>query len=414
MSTEKKSLRERVAALKASKQKAAKENKTRVASAWTIAKTMLPQAPSDVQFKLASSLLGNSTLVLTAMLRQTAINAHYTKLAEKFEQIHKVELNEACEDPSFLEKMKKEVEKELKGEAKSASAECVCEGKGCENCKKTAGPETEDAPLVEEKHEEEIHDEGLPPVEEEVHDEEMPPLDEEVPPTEGAGEPIPDEKKEELKEKIDALEADVEALELAVENEEELDFSKIFDEEGMEEKTSDLANENDHNPEDVVDSEDFFGPSDAKSMESALNSEGMDFAGHDDLAGYFHTAGDESAGMDSLLADSKVAGDKVLLPGEMGEDLLDEAGVTDAEKDHEDSILYEVLSGVKGDKFEPTGFERETEPKLEMPKAASTKKIPAGKKPLRSLGDVKIASDDRSKDQRMLSALVFPDDQGSW
>ena len=90
MAEDRKSLKERLASIRETKQSTHKEAKIRVASAWTLAKSLLPTAPNEIQYKLASSLLANSTKSLTAMLRQTAINAHYTKVAEKFEQVHKV------------------------------------------------------------------------------------------------------------------------------------------------------------------------------------------------------------------------------------------------------------------------------------------------------------------------------------
>ena len=119
--TKQPSLKEKLAEAKNKREAITKEAKTRVASAWTIAKTMLPGAPADVQKSFAASLLTNtSTKALKAALRQTAINAHYTKLAETFKEVHKVELNDLLEDPSILKAEKKSVESELKGEAKAA------------------------------------------------------------------------------------------------------------------------------------------------------------------------------------------------------------------------------------------------------------------------------------------------------
>jgi len=69
------------------------------------------------------------------MLRQTAKNAHYSKLADKFESVHKKTLNDHLEDPSVLASLKSEVEKELKGEPKSAA------GKTADD-RKDAGPQT--------------------------------------------------------------------------------------------------------------------------------------------------------------------------------------------------------------------------------------------------------------------------------
>src|ERR1700739_930285 len=125
------SLKEKLAEVKNKREAISKEAKTRVASAWTIAKTMLPTAPAEVQKSFAASLLNSSTKGLKAALRQTAINAHYTKVAETFKEVHKVELNDLLEDPSVLNAEKKAVEKEIKGEAKSASPKVADDRKEC-------------------------------------------------------------------------------------------------------------------------------------------------------------------------------------------------------------------------------------------------------------------------------------------
>ena len=119
--TTKPSLKEGLASQKSKREAIKKEAQSRVASAWTIAKTMLPTAPAPIQKAFASSLLANPTKVLTAALRQTAVNAHYTKFAEEFKKVHKVELNDLMEDPSVLSKEKSAVESEIKGEAKAAA-----------------------------------------------------------------------------------------------------------------------------------------------------------------------------------------------------------------------------------------------------------------------------------------------------
>jgi len=120
--TTKPSLKEGLASQKSKREAIKKEAQSRVASAWTIAKTMLPTAPAPIQKAFASSLLANPTKVLTAALRQTAVNAHYTKFAEEFKKVHKMELNDLMEDPSVLSKEKSAVESEIKGEAKAAAA----------------------------------------------------------------------------------------------------------------------------------------------------------------------------------------------------------------------------------------------------------------------------------------------------
>src|SRR5208337_1614065 len=123
-----------------------------VAAAWTIAKTMLPSAPADVQKSVAANLLSNPTKVLNAMLRQTAKNAHYSKAAESFarvhdidlaefakkaEAVHKTELNDLLEPSSVLSSEQKSVASELKGEPKNAA-----ESKTADD-RKDAGPQTE-------------------------------------------------------------------------------------------------------------------------------------------------------------------------------------------------------------------------------------------------------------------------------
>lgn len=403
---EKTNLQERIAALRASKQAGnSKELKTRVASAWTLAKSLLPTAPSDVQMKMASSLLVNSTQALKASLRQTAINAHYTKLAEKFEQIHKVELNEFLEDESLLNKLKGELERELKGEAKNASA------KTADEIPPMDAP-AEDVPPVDNNMDAPAGD--VPPVEGAPVDD-MPPA-EDVPPVDETA--IPDAKKEELLEKIDNLEADVNALEESIESEEEIDFAKVFDNDTMSDKVDSLANEGDDlgaefGEEDMADmggeegeEEDllieadggasFF--SDTEALEGQLD-------GDDDVtdpSSFFTTASrHDISAMDTLLASpKKAAKEEVVERGEMTQELLDEAGVADAEADHEDVILFEVLKTIKPEKYDP-GTKRDTEPKLQ--KSANTRSSST----IRSLGNVRTAS---SKDQQKLASLVFPDD----
>src|SRR5271156_4587444 len=129
------SVTEKLAEVKSKREGIRREAQQRVAAAWTIAKTMLPTAPAEVQKHAASNLLLNSTKVLNAMLRQTAKNAHYSKLAETFKNVHKTELNEFLTEGEDLQSLKKSVEAEVKGDAKSA-------GKVADD-RKDAGPQTE-------------------------------------------------------------------------------------------------------------------------------------------------------------------------------------------------------------------------------------------------------------------------------
>ena len=125
-------VKEKLAEVKSKRDSIKKEAQQRVAAAWTIAKTMLPSAPAEVQKSAASNLLSNSTKVLNAMLRQTAKNAHYTKIAE---EVHKKEMNDLMAPSSELTTEQHAVTSELKGEAKNA-------GKTADD-RKDAGPQDE-------------------------------------------------------------------------------------------------------------------------------------------------------------------------------------------------------------------------------------------------------------------------------
>src|SRR5208282_1305091 len=125
------------AELKTKRETIKKEAQVRTAAAYTIANTMLPGAPVEKRQAFAASLLqGNDTKALVAALRQTAINAHYSKVAEQFKEVHKVELNDLLEDPSVLKSERSAVEKEIKGDAKSATSKKADD-------RKDAGPQTE-------------------------------------------------------------------------------------------------------------------------------------------------------------------------------------------------------------------------------------------------------------------------------
>src|SRR5271157_5293284 len=130
------SVQEKLAEVKTKREAIKREAQQRVAAAWTIAKTMLPTAPAEVQKSAASSLLQNSTKILNAMLRQTAKNAHYSKLAETFKNVHKQELNEFLTEGEDLSSLKSSVAKELSGDPKNAAAKAADD-------RKDAGPQTE-------------------------------------------------------------------------------------------------------------------------------------------------------------------------------------------------------------------------------------------------------------------------------
>jgi len=298
------SLIEKLAEVKTKREAITKEAKTRVAAAWTIAKTMLPTAPVEFQKAFASNLLQNKTSVLKATLRQTAINSHYTKIALEAKKT----LNEGAEgeDKAATAAIKKEMsgkpinaatkvaddtkecgkqpakyddgragsdtkgdlskidagkagdrdadtvnksEGEKKASAKKAAA---CEGadcKGCENCSKTAAPE--DTPPAAPPAEA-----PMPPAPEAAEapaeDGGMPPMDEGALPEEGAPEATGQDLKVEgdteiIKEKVDEALGAIKSLEteLLGEQNEEPDFGGVMDGEELEGEGDELMGEGD-------------------------------------------------------------------------------------------------------------------------------------------------------------------------
>ena len=132
MPNDQKPLKERIAALKAKRNEISREAKVRVASAYTVAKTLAPKAPAEIQSVIASALLTiPDTKVLVAAVKQSAVNNYYTKIAEELRDIHKVEMNDLLEKPEVLSKMKSEVESELKGGPKSAAAKTADDRTEC-------------------------------------------------------------------------------------------------------------------------------------------------------------------------------------------------------------------------------------------------------------------------------------------
>lgn len=415
-------LRNRIAArLKEKKSgKAKKSAQQRVAAAWVIAKTMLPGAPVEAQEKLASSLVSAGTRILTAALKQTAINANYTKLAEKLEDVHKISLNDLMENESLLSKLEKEVAKELKTEdpTKIAKAKKADEG--------------DTAPAADEL-----------PAEDVEAPTEMPG---ELPPPPEASEPtspvIPAENKVELHNKIDQAEEAISDLEREIMNtqESELNIEAAFNDEVAGQKKMNLAHEEDvHDeqfevdvdwdddsefiPDPAADEESkeedgFFGPSSVESMEASLEGgeEGMDEASVSDAAQFFASVDDSNE--DQLGAQMRRASEMpVVKPGEVAKEFeADFPEDRDFDTDHEDSILAELLGGLD----EPEMIQkRDTQPELETPKAAKAKAKAAsiapktvvrqkGGKPVKSLGDVSTSK--MSSESEMIAKALFGDE----
>lgn len=487
--TDKPSLKEKLAEVKSKREAIKKEAQKRVAAAWTIAKTMLPDAPPEKQKAAAVAFLQMATPVLNAMVRQTAKNAHYTKLAETFKQVHKVELNDLMEDPSVLNAEKKAVESEIKGEPKNAAAEktaddrkdagpqpetyddgrgagsskhtepkemdaggaakrpentvnkseggdkvasahkeaCDCKSCGC-GSKKADGDKTADekcadckdgkmcakhasadpkaaAEKKEDKKEAAVSkkaDEPLPdmpaegapapdapgdapapdapPAEEPPA--ELPPAEE--PPAEGdsAAEVLTDEKKMLVEEKIEEAQEAISALEKEILEEsaegEELDYSKIFDEENMDEKVSSLANEGEKQADGDGNGEEYFAPSASGALEASLDEPQM--ASMDD---FFSLKGSDSDPLAHLIAgEIKSAADVAgvdIVPSSTGEaaNHFESESATgesrDNESDHDGDLFAEAIEDAKA---EDGGFKRVKQDEtneLEAPKAAKAK-----------------------------------------
>jgi hypothetical protein len=368
-------LRERLAALKSKKIAASKEAKVKVASAWTVAKTLLPGAPNEVQFKLAKSIIALDTKILKACVKQAAVNAYWAKFAEDMEAAG-APLNIFVDDPSMIEKLKKELKTELQGDAKNASTKKQADGEVPE-VEIPAGAESKsEAPKVAD-YEDPAEKQSELDAEEKVH----------------------------LHEKIEVAENAIEQLEHEImdgENE-ELDISGIFD--NTDEKVDSLANEGDNlfGEEPDLSSEDTHGPSDTASLEEALNDTDTDTVGISEAADFFSQASEKDTDDFSDLF-TTAAEDAEVKAGEAADYFISNGvdhNVTDAEEDHDGDLIFEVMMDLKPKTFETS---RQTEPKLETPKAASAKRNPS--KPIRSLGHVSVDG----QEQAMLAKLVFPDD----
>jgi hypothetical protein len=331
--TSKPSIKDRIAAIKQKRAEAInKEAQTRVASAWTVAKTLLPTAPASVQKKLAESLLANSTKALKVICCQTAKNAAYQKTCEAIAEHHKVTMNALMENPSVLSKEKSAVESELKGSPVNASVDKKADDT------KDAGPQPPTYPADKRsepagmeagnaaKREEQTIDKTMddqkvsvgkeaaakkacatcgedhlegeckmaskktaaPPFEDPAAAAAPPPVDA-APPVEGGEGELPppgdlppdtedngateevvaDEEKLEVVEQIDEVIQDIEHIKDEIEdNSEELNLETIFDNENLEEKEASLANNNVTAGE--GDSEEGFFPSSAQSMEASV------------------------------------------------------------------------------------------------------------------------------------------------
>lgn len=387
----KSTLKDRLAALKAKKATVTvKEAKVQVVAAWTLAKTVLPNAPAEVQQKFASAIVGLDSKILRASVKQAAVNSYWSKFAEEMEH-DGCGLNKFLEDESLLNRLKSEIKKEFSGKPVNASEEAVFE------VKDVPGEGEYEAPKVGSEKKADYED---PQEEQKKEDEQV---------------------KVDLSDQIADAETAVNSLEdeIKEEGEEELDFDKMF--EHTDEKLDSLANEGDfdgvfgeegegHGEEGeghegiIIDIEHDMAPSDSGDLEEAMD--GLDQVELSDAAEFFsHAAGEEDDFQD--LFESKSKNDSEVDMGEAAEFFSNSAVSGEdfgSEQDHEDDLIYSVMMQIKPETYKT---QRDTEPHLEEPKkakAASSKKNPS--KPIRSLGHVTAAA----AEQDMLAKLVFPDD----
>jgi hypothetical protein len=384
-------LKDRLAALKAKKATVTvKEAKVQVVAAWTLAKTVLPTAPTEVQQKFASAIVGLDSKILRASVKQAAINSYWSKFADEMEQ-DGCGLNKFLEDESMLDRLKSEIKKEFSGKPVNAALEAPHEAQD------VPGEGEYEAPKVGSEKKADYED---PQEEQKKEDEQV---------------------KVDLSDQIADAETAVNSLEdeIKEEGEEELDFDKMF--EHTEEKLDSLANEGDfdgvfgeegeaHEEGEgeghegiIIDIEHDMAPSDSASLEKAMD--GLDQVELSDAADFFsHAAGEEDDFQDLFESPSKES------EVDMGEaaDFFSNDAVSGedfgSEQDHEDDLIYSVMMQIKPETYKT---KRDTEPHLEEPKkakAAASKKNPS--KPIRSLGHVTTAS----AEQDMLAKLVFPDD----
>jgi hypothetical protein len=435
---EKSPIKERIAAAKQAQEvvtAASKEARVRTVCAWTIAKTMLPKAPAEVQQHLASALLSASTKVLKAALRQTAINAHWSKFAETYESVHKKDLNDLMSPESELNKEKSAVTTEVKGDAKNAGkvaddrkdagpqpdkyedgrkgsepkemdasksesrpADSVDKSEGSEKEQKSvsAAAKKADSKCAEcgkvgckEHVVSKKADEGdAAPVEAAPEAEEAPveeaPAAEEVPTEEAAPAPeeeaatmLTEEKKEQVSEQIAEAQQAIQNIEETIleEGQEELDLNSIFSQ--PEDKVDSLANEGEEMEEGMDEmggGEDFFGPSEEGEMAASMDNNSNEMSGM-----FASVEGDDS--MATLFASYKEAtsvdGVDVVpsFTGEAANHFESElkGDDRDSESDHTGDIWAELIEDQKPEDSGQKRIKEDQQPVMETPKAAAKK-----------------------------------------
>lgn len=364
----------------------------RTAAAWTMAKTLLPQASPKAQMHLASALVAAPTSILAAAFRAVARMAFKTKQAEAFEGGVKQELNVFVENPGLLETLKNELERELKAKDPLKTA-----------ARKKADPGTLDGPAGPPALNAPVDGPGadVPPVD--AAPPATPPMDdpsasEPLPPPAlpAAGEPIPGNEGNDLgggaadgglMDKIQQTESQIEDIEsdLSEAEDESLDLAALFNPEVQAQNADNLANEGEEfDEDDAVDGGDEFGPSSTEDMMDKDDFGGDHTSDHD----YFKGASLNDP-MASLFG--KQAGAEVdVKEGDMLSHFkTDLAGDTrNNESDHESDLLTDVLLSLD----QPTRTEkRDTAPKFETPVPPQGKSAVVQSRPASQIAKEKAA-----------------------
>ena len=342
----------------------------RVIAGYTMAKTLLPQADTAIQAKFAAALIQAPTNLVTAAFREVALLAAKAKQASDFEGGMKTELNVILEKPELLSRLKNEVESELKGEAKTAKVKTAAPGDPGEEEKKPEGEEgaIDDLPPADPANAEGAGSEPpLPP----AGDEALPPTDapaEPLPPADGAAPASAEDAG--LMGQIEQVEQDVSKLESqATEIQDQaLDLAGVFDPAIQADKANSLANEGEGATDDF--NGDFFGPSSHGEMEDNLDSSNP----QNFFTDAPHTA---SLQLDAYLGKqaAEVDVDGYEAADHFATDLP--ADGRNAESDHSDDLLSQVLESISQETMEQT---RDVAPKLEEPKGVTA----ASQQPKRS------------------------------
>lgn len=343
----------------AAKQKQAETVKTakmRVVAAWTLARTLAPNAQVHQHRLVANALLRLGTRALVGMTKNIAVIANNHKLAEKFEDIHKVSLNDFMDDENLVSKLKAEVEKELKAEpTKYAKGKKADEG---------AAPEGAPTPLAADAE---------PPV--------------------MGGEPCSIEVKAE----INKLEDDIASIQTDIDEttQAELDLELVFDEGAEADKKANLAHEAAPGDDNMFDDEHMGSEDELNHLMDMTASEILLSEDTDEVDGIqAFLEGDNLKSTNEAIKKNEEAADEF-------ESSFTASGEYDevAADDHDGDLLAEIAMELG--QPELPNQDRQTEPMFEEAETPLPKMAGRKGKPVRSLGDTavsKMAANDPTVD----------------